>query len=315
MSRDAHDEPRRSIDLPRVPNEPWYGTAYLLSRGVEAVTASSADWIESHYAGKDMLRRSLEFASWHLADGARGDLESLDRVWFFPWTESAFELQLSFGCALAGLHRAAVDHHRRALELVVVGAYFVAEHIDAKEGARWYASDLHTPHFTRALDKLARTGFCEVVDDATHWLTLVKNHYWRLSDISHVRGEAHSLAQLSGSIFSFSGFPVPTFGSEALERSLGLFVETCSHVAAALAVANPVLLVGLPLSEKYGENPPIGFFADYQASALRDMLPDAVRDGFIRAAAEDPQIQSIREHMERLPDISEEELRRQIDEY
>jgi hypothetical protein len=312
MSPGFEEPPRRTIDLMRVPREPWYRIAYLFSRGAEAATANAADWVEQEFGGRDRLRSALEFAGWHLADGARGDVDALDRVWFFPWTESALELHLAFACSLAGLHRAAVDHHRRALELVVVGAYFVAEHVDATQGAKWYASDLDTPHFTRALDKLAKTGFCEKVDDRTGWRTLIKGHYRRLSDISHVRGAANSHHQLTGSLFLYSGFPMPSFSPSALEQGLNLFLETCSHVAAALAVANPALLVGMPLSEKYGENPPIGFFEDAQAKALSAMLPDAVREGFAFEAAKDDRI-PIRRHMESMPDISEEEVRRQIE--
>jgi len=216
---------------------------------------------------------------------------------------------------MGGLYRAAVDHHRRALELVVIGAYFVADHVDAAEGTKWYNSDLHTPHFSRALTSLARTGFCQRIDQRTGWLQLVKDHYWHLSDIAHVKGEANSLQQLSGSIFSFSGFPLPSFDPKSLERSVDLFLETCGHVAAALAVANPALLVGMPLSEKYGENPPIGFFEDVQAAELKEMLPDAVREGFAREASQEERTKRIREQMESLPDISIEDVLRQVEEW
>jgi hypothetical protein len=313
MSADFEEPPRRTIELTLVPREPWYRIAYLFSRGAEAASACAADWIEQEFGDRDQLRRALEFADWHLTDGARGDLDALSRAWFFPWTESALELHLAFACSLAGLHRAAVDHHRRALELVVVGAYFVAEHLDATEGAKWYASDLDTPHFTRALAKLAKTGFCEKVDDRTGWLMLVKKHYWRLSDISHVRGEANSHRELTRSLFMYSGFPMPSFSPRALKDGLDLFLETCGHVAAALTVANPALLVGMPLSDKYGENPPDGFFEDSQTEALSAMLPDAVREGFMFEARNDDRIQSIRRQMESMPDITEEEVRRQIE--
>jgi hypothetical protein len=315
MSSGFEELPRRSIDLMRVPREPWYRTAFLLSRGVEAASAEAADWIETEYPQRERLRNALEFSSSHLTDGARGDLDALARVWFFPWTEAAHELSLAFACAMGGLYRAAVDHHRRALELVVVGAYFVADHVDATEGAKWYASDLHTPHFTRALDKLARTGFCERVDEATGWLLQLKAHYWQLSDIAHVRGEKQSLFALSGSLFSFSGFPLPSFNKESLERSLDWFLDSCSHVAAALAVANPALLVGMPLSEKYGENPPIGFFEHSQADDLAEMLPQEVREGFLEEARRDERVQSIRRQMDSMPDISWEEVQRQIEDW
>lgn len=313
MSPGFSEEPRRSIDLTKVPNEPWFRSAFLLSRGVEAASAQAAEWVAKEYPGRERLERAIRFADWHLAEGARGDFDALNRVWFFPWTEASHELALAFACALGGLHRAAVDHHRRALELCVVGAYFVSEHVSAEEGSKWYTSDNQTPFFTRALDRLAKTGFCQEVDGTTSWLLKVKTHYWHLSDIAHVRGQKYSLFELSRSMFSLSGFPMPSFRPESLTRSLDLFIESCSYAAAALAVANPALLVGMPLPEKYGENPPIGFFTENQADALAQMLPDSVREGFVAAAQADERVRGIREYMESLPDITEEEILRQIE--
>lgn len=315
MSQDTFDKPPRVLDLLKVPNEPWYRSAYLISHAAAAASTDAADWIENSYHSRERLRAHLRFLPSALVDGPRGDVESLARVWFFPWTEAASELELSFACALAGLHRGCVDHQRRALELTVVGAYFVADHIDAKNGAAWLTSELRTPFFSRALDSLARTGFCERLNAATQWLEAVKQHYWLLSDIVHVRGQQFGLNAVQPMHLHLSTFPVPEFNAEALCRTLDRLIDTCGHIAIALVVANPILLVGLPISAKYGLNEPLGFSEDGQAEKLRSLVPTTVRDQIVALAEADPTIQSIRDYMHNLPDISEEDVRRQIQDF
>ena len=307
------DEPsKKSIDLTKLPREPWFRSAHLFGEGVQWVTADSAHWIEASYPRRDRLRAIWQFLSWHLSDGVPGRLDILERVWYFPWTESEAESEMAFAYAIAGLHRASIDHARRALELVVVGAYFVADHVDERSGQEWLASREETPLFSRALKALVKAGFAKEVAEHTAWRNELQDHYWALSDSVHVRGTKFGLRTMQSSNAVISGFPMIGFSPERLGLSLDLLIRTGELTLATLAITNPVLLFGVPISEKYGLNGPIGFYEKGIAEELRELLPDSLRDSFIELAAKDEGVISLREHFDRQPDITEDEVQAQI---
>ncbi len=297
----------------KLPGEPWYRTAVLFSDSVQSISANGADWVESTYEQRERLRAMLSFISQYLSEGVSGHVTTLERVWFFPWTECEAEMELAFAYALAGLHRASLDHSRRALELVVVGAYFVAEHIDSKAGASWLESRDETPPFSRALKSLGQRGFAKEVTIHTDWPTAVLHHYWALSDSVHVRGQKFSIRALQSSSGRISGFPIIGFSPERLATTLDTFICTGEHILVALVIANPILLFGAPMSEKYGLDGPIGFFEDGVAEELRELLPSNVRDSLVTLAAADEGVNAMRQHFDMLPDITPQEINAQMD--
>lgn len=307
------DDPITPINLTESPREPWFHTAYFFSRATHNVSVRSANWVQNSFEHKDRLRDILDFLSTEFEEGVSGRIDSLERVWFFPWTESARELRYAFANALAGLHRACVDHQRRALELVIVGAYFIADDVDEKAGSGWLKSEVNTPMFTRAMKVLMKDDLCVKLDIATGWSAKTNKHYWELCDTVHVRGYDHSLNNIQDSRTNLAGLVIPSFSPKALQRSLSQLIETAELMHLALALANPILLFGVPLEEKYGLNGPIGFYTDGQAHALRELLPAAIAQSFIDLAERDSRVESLRRHFDSLPDLSPETLQRQLD--
>lgn len=304
---------RHSIDLTKLPSEPWSRTAYLFGEGAQIVSTVSAEWVESSYAHRDELRSMWQFLHWHFSDGVRGTLDALSRVWYFPWTECEAEMEMAFAYALAGLHRASIDHARRALELALVGAYFVAEHVDKKSGNEWLESRIETPLFSRALKELGKSGFAKQVFETTNWRTMVQEHYWALSDSVHVRGQQFSIRAIQSANGSVSGFPLASFSPELLADRLDSLLCTSEHLLVALTLPNPILLIGVPLSQKYGLHEPLGFFEEEISAELRALLPESLRDQLVSLAEADEQVIGLLEHFESYPDITAEELQRQID--
>jgi hypothetical protein len=295
----------------KLPREPWRKTATLFEFCVQANTARAIESIETKYERRNRLEEILEFISLFLTDGVRSKLSTLQSVSFFPWVECEAEIEYALAYALAGLHRACFDHARRALELVVVGAYFVADHIDEQEGAAWLRSDKETPLFSRAIKGLAKDGFSREVLERTGWKDTVQKHYWGLSDSVHVRGQKFSLRELQSSRTNINGFPMAGFSAERLTTDT--LIETCEHILVALVLANPVLLFGVPVTEKYGLNEPSGFFEDGQSEALRALLPPALRDELVALASADEGVLSLRTHFESMHDLTPEEIQAQIE--
>src|SRR5690606_17207788 len=137
---------------------------------------------------------------------------------------------------IAGLHRASVDHARRALELVVVGAYFVADHVDERAGQEWLASRDETPLFSRALRALAKSGFAKDAAEHSSWRTELQDHYWALSDYVHVRGQKFGLRALQSSNAVIEGFPMIGLSPDRLGLTLDVLIKTGELILATLAI-------------------------------------------------------------------------------
>jgi hypothetical protein len=83
-----------------------------------------------------------------------------------------------------------------------------------------------------------------------------------------------------------------------------------------MAAANPIILVGLDMDAKFGLNGPVsGFYSDGQSELLRALILDEARPFLEATAAEDPEVVGLREWHSALPDITEEELALQAEQF
>ena len=90
-----------------------------------------------------------------------------------------------------------------------------------------------------------------------------------------------------------------------MEQTLDSFVDTISYTALLVALSNPVILVGLPIEEKFGMNSPIsGFFEESQAEQFRALIPERHRDVLVALAKADAGVVSIRDYFHSLPDLT-----------
>ena len=70
-----------------------------------------------------------------------------------------------------------------------------------------------------------------------------------------------------------------------------------------LAAYNPVLLVGLPLLQKFADNPPLsGFFEEPQAETLWRLIPAHYHPSLRHIVETDEEVLSVIEWMNDLPD-------------
>jgi hypothetical protein len=99
---------------------------------------------------------------------------------------------------------------------------------------------------------------------------------------------------------------------EALERVLDLYVATVRHICTVMAASNPALLVGLPLDEKYGLNPPMGgLYNDAQSMRFRNLVLDETKSFFSKVALEDDEVVQIVNYIQSLPNLTDEDLESQ----
>lgn len=312
----ANDEKlMTNFDLTKLPADRPGRRVSLILGGANDRAARTAAFMREEYSSRALLETCQDFIFNDLFDAPRSDFGSLKRIWFFPW----FEIQRDCGEALNHVlltsYKSVYDNCRRALELAVTAAYFLQDRIAEQQAREWVRSKRETPLFTRALAELLKGGRFREVDAASGWAFSIKGFYWRLSDVVHVRGEEASFQKMQPTHLTCSDVAVPEFSETSAQLALDTFIETIRHIATVVAIENPVLLVGLDLDSKFGLNPPLsGFFQDGQASRLRSLILPSAVSALDNLAKHDDDVKSVQAWISGLPDISDEDLKRQCDE-
>ena len=304
------------IDLHQLPPGVFEARRVVLLAGLDPVTSEGVRFLSERYARRDDVEECAAFAAYNLEEAAWGDVETLRRVGFFPWVEASQELDLALTQALLTFYKATYDHLRRAIELVVVGAFFVSSLSREQDAQAWVRSERETPLFSRALAKLLTLSPYRELHQSTDWATTLKKFYWTLSDVVHVRGIEASFGKLQPTKLRSGGVRAPHFDEACLSMALDTFIDCVRHCSTVLAAANPILLVGLPIDEKFGLNPPIsGFYNETQAERLRRLLLPQGREFLDRWISSDPHVQSVHAWFRDRPDLTEAELERQAEEW
>lgn len=303
-----------ALDIFNLPEDPFEKRAAILSQALQETIPRTAAFIAEEYPRIELLRKCIRFCNWELLDAPRADGESLRRVWFFPWSEATRELdQVQSACMLA-LYKAAHDHLRRALELVLAGIYFTLENTPEEDARAWLASADGTPRFSQTTRRIRQHSAFSTLEDICGWSGKLQRLYHTLCDVVHVRGQEWSFHAVQPSSLHLGDVWVPEFNAAALTRVLDLFIEVARNIATAMAASNPVLLVGLDMDAKFGLNDPVGgFFSEGQSELLRSLILDEAKPVLEATCAENPEVLGLMEWYAALPDITEEELALQAD--
>lgn len=292
------------MDLHKLPKDTIERISYFVEDSIQELLKVSRSFIKDEYENRIMLEECINFSVYNLEDVFRSDFETLRRTWLFPPLECSGELQEALCRILECSYKSSFDHCRRALEIAVVGCYFVQEEVSQDSGMKWLRSDENTPFFSHTCMKLFNKGLFLKFDRAFYWVSKLKKMYGRLGDFVHTRGMKYSLNSIQPSHALIGGFRMREFCRESVIYCLDTYVETVRHLATLYTLNNPVLLVGLPLDEKFGGNGPFsGFFAEGQSQLLRNILFEETREFFENEAENNEGVQSVLDWIKELPDM------------
>ncbi|MFC1601211.1 hypothetical protein ACFL34_02560, partial [Candidatus Sumerlaeota bacterium] len=290
-------------DLMNLPSCPLEARVLLVHEHAADRARAAVEYIKNKYPQSDAFQEARGFVDHDLIFCMRGDFKSLSRVWLFPASEASEELSECRNRLLDCSYKASRDNMRRALELILVGAFFSNSHISPKDAQCWLNSTRDTPHFSRAVKDLSVLPRFERFNAAHKWADVIKAFYWGPSDTTHTKGQKHSLREIQPVQATINTIRIPQFNEEALRGSLDLYLQTVSHIAVILALYNPVLLVGLPLLQKFVDNGPAsGFFEEPQAETLWGLIPADYHPSLRHIVETDEEVRSVMEWVEGLPD-------------
>ena len=97
--------------------------------GIQERVNHSFEFIKTQYPNFEKLSIAIDFIEYHNSDAVKADFEQLERVGYFPATETEMELDHAIKHALIGSYKAAFADLRRALELTLTSIYLTSEHI------------------------------------------------------------------------------------------------------------------------------------------------------------------------------------------
>ena len=279
--------------------------------GIDEKVEKSLEFIKTEYLNREKFELAINFSCYHHEDAAKSELEDLSRIGHFPFTEAEMELEHAINHALIGSYKAAFADLRRALELTLLSAYLTSEQSNRKEAVEWMLSSTKTPFFSEMTKKLKRCQRFNDIDSKCNWEANLKRFYWEISDYSHNKGQLKGYRQLN-KLVSVGTTCMFDTKNESLSIFCDFYIQTVGEILVTLALYNPAILVGMPLAEKFGLNPPAsGYYYDFQAALVHKLLPETYKGYFRDIADNDKELRSLLEFFNSLPDLSEKDLEEQ----
>ncbi|TPE43592.1 hypothetical protein [Pontibacter mangrovi] len=288
--------------------------ADVFLNGMDERVTRGLHFIKTKYKNTEMLNLCVSFMEYHHSDAIVADVENLFyRIGYFPATEAEMELDYSIKHALIGSYKAAFADLRRAIELTAINVYLTSEHSKREASFEWIMSQRDSPFFSTMIESLAKTGRFKDINEEANWKQNIKQFYWRISDYTHNKGQAKGYRELNKVNAHMFGTFVPNINLETLSSFLDCYIETVREITIFLALYNPVILVGLPLEDKFGLNGPMsGFYTEHQAEAINSLIPEPYKEYFTQLIKKDEEVIGAVESIISMPDLTKEDFDKQV---
>lgn len=309
---ESENNHRNIIKFSDIPSDRFKARQHLFESSITSVIDQTVLYIHSGYPKRELLDEAMWFVFQDLFDCPKPDIDSLSRCGLFPWIESQYEIDSGINLLLFGYYKNVYDSLRRALELILVGAYFTAECTNSQVASAWMESESGTPFFSKMLSELPKSPIFDRLQKELDFQQLFKNKYWALCDVVHTKGVKYSNREMNKGNTCINGIMLTRFDQEVCSKTLDMMLEVIGLKAIVVSASNPSLLVGFDIEQKFGINGPItGFFRPSQTERMLSLMPSEYKKLFEDIAENDKSVQCIREWAESLPDITEEEFKEQ----
>jgi hypothetical protein len=284
----------------------------LFIHGINERVDASLECIQTKYENYPELELAIDYIEYFHSETIKADISQLEKLGYYPSTETEMELDHSIKHALIGSYKSSFSDLRRALELTVTAVYLSSEEVDKQKAVDWIMSKEDTPGFSNVLSKLIKNGRFKDINDKCKWKINLQNLYWLLSDFSHNKGQLKGYRELNNTNFFTAGTSMPTIKTDTLRLFCDFYIKTVKEIVALQSLYNPVILVGVPFEEKFGlEGTMSGYLNDGQAEVINKLIPSNYRDYFNQLIDNDEEIKSVVDYFNSLPDLTEDDLKEQ----
>lgn len=295
----------------------YHVRAFLQGQCLPDVMMRTADFIQTL---DDTLGTRFRLAGGFMAhdieDAFSASVDALRRCGFFPYAELMYEFDAFQTLLLQGAFKSSRDSLRRMLDVCLTSVVYLLQMRSEEEARRWITSDAETPQFSRIITSLKQNQYVAQLDQRFGFTDGLKTLYWHLSDYCHTRGIEFSTGIHKGSEMNYNGVIMRGFNESECRQAMEDFVSVVEQLAILIVIQNTGLLAPVDKDAKWGLNPPIsGFFNECQTERLLNVMPNGYAEYFRTMSGSDPTVISLREYFDSLPDMSEEDMQLQVDQF
>ena len=232
--------------------------------------------------------------------------ESLWSGHFFPWKESWEDLQISCDLCLFGLYKQAMVSLRSALEVGLLSVYWNLNDDGHQAVQEWLRSNEDTPRGGAIWAKLCQhrnfQDFGKEHDLRSRILSLGYLH-----DYAHTKGHRFS------NDFGLLKSNFQTFEEKAFRKWFKGFREVMEVLSICHLVKYPLGTVRFSYFTKFGiDTPMFGGLDGDQVDRLAEVAGPQVFETIAKIGRSDPYVKAILDWLDGLPDMTEEDVERQI---
>jgi len=284
----------------------------LFIYGIKDRVETSLEFIKTKYENNVELELAIDYIDDLHSETIKADINQLEKLGYYPSSETEMELDYSIKHALIGSYKASFSDLRRALELTVTAVYLSSEEVDKQKAINWIMSIENTPGFSNVLSKLIKNGRFKDINDNYKWKSNLQKLYWLLSDFSHNKGQLKGYRELNNTNFFTAVTSMPSIKTDTLRLFCDLYIKTVKEIVALQSLYNPVILVEVPFEEKFGlEGPMSGFLNNLQTEVINKLIPLKYKDYFNHLIDHDEEIKFIVDYFNSLPNLTENDLKKQ----
>jgi len=266
----------------------------------------SIKFLEAHKEHSDRWCLLSLVAHQALEEAAPSTFEALEKIGHFPFVEARMDFELACNYALHGLYKTVYHHLRSFFELYLVGIYFLSNETKNRDAHDWLEGQSNTPRMQRIIDGLFRENNFNLASQEFNFKEQLNKLYWKLCDVVHTKGRIKGHMALSHSSQA-------QFIPDSLVEYIDVLHECIESVSIAFILRSPVLLIGLPLFQKFGLNPPAsGFLEQDGVDLLRSVIAPERLKVLDAVAADDDFARDAKEWVMERPDVTTEEIEAQI---
>lgn len=275
---------------------------------IQTAQEDTVSFLRSHTVLADMLDDFRLIGTQSLPQGAPFDFENQAKISFHPFTEAATEIDLAVFFIQRGMYKSFYHHLRSFFELYMVAVYFLSPHRTREETHKWLDGDENTPFLSKLLTALFQEEEFRYAQDRIQLKDRLQSTYWKLCDIIHNKGELRGHKGIVKANF-------PRFLPETFERAMGDFRECVEIVCVTFALRCPLILIGFPMMEKFGANPPLsGLLDEMESDVIRKYVSRDTLTFLDDFCNNNDYFTSARDWVFSRPDMTQEQITQQLEE-
>ncbi|MFY9299634.1 MAG: hypothetical protein WAO91_00385 [Candidatus Nitrosotenuis sp.] len=238
--------------------------------------------------------------------------QTLEKFWsghMFPLVEANSELENSIQLCKLGFYKHSFIALRNIMELGLLSVYWDIDGKSHENIQSWLYSFENTPFKKTVFEKLLTNQNIKKFNEKHEILKNIKVLFNELSNFAHTKGRTYSGMDLANANFN-------RFNEKSFLKWLELMTRVIKSVIILHVLQYPVALQHTPIEDKFGINGPAGtFLLPHDSEAVKNFLDKDIMETLQEISDNDPEATSLAQWVNDQPDITEEALRGQLEEF